>query len=106
MATLEIPVRSDNKAYSLQVDLEGTRYTLRFRFNTRMGRWVMDIADSVNTDILNGVVLLTNYPLTDQYADTALPPGRFVCIDESGENKDPGTNDLGNDVKLLYEEAS
>ncbi len=52
------------------------------------------------------MVLLTNYPLTDQYADTALPPGRFVCIDESGEDKDPGTDDLGNDVKLLYEEAS
>lgn len=106
MSVQELPLRSDFKAYNFQVDLDGQTYTLRFRFNTRMGRWIMDIADAAGVDILTGVVVLTNLPLTDQYLHLeAMPQGRFIAIDETGENKDAGENDLGNDVKVVYEEV-
>lgn len=105
MAVIEIPVRSDFKAYTIQVDLEGVTYTLNFRFNTRLQNWVMDIADAAGTDLLNGVVLLTNVALTSYVVKDGLPPGKFICIDESGANRDAGIEDLGNDVKLLYEES-
>lgn len=106
MAYLELPVRSDFKAYSFQVDLEGTTYGLNFRFNTRTQNWEMDIRDSLGNDLLTGIVLLTNVLLTRQYVREDLPPGQFLCVDESGQDKDPGSEDLGNDVKLLYEESA
>lgn len=106
MPLIEIPVRSDLKAYEFQIELDGNIFTLGFRFNERMGRWLMDIADSVGVEILNGVVLLTNVPLTDDYVKEGLPPGRFICEDRTGQNLDAGIDDLGNNIVLLYEEAS
>lgn len=105
MALIEIPTRSDLKAYEFQIELDGDIYTLGFRYNERMQNWVMDIADGLGNEILNGIVLLTNVPLTDDYVIEGLPPGRFICDDRTGENKDAGEEDLGNDVRLLYEEA-
>lgn len=105
MATLELPVRSDVKAYSFSLELDGLLYTFRFRFNDRTGLWSMDIADSIDNDILNGVSLLINVPLID-VTKTLLPPGEFILIDETGEDRNPGADDLGNDIKLLYQEAT
>lgn len=108
MSVQELPVRSDFKAYTFQIDLDGQTYTLTFRFNTRINLWVMDIADAVGTIIRGGagLVIQTNVPLTDQYqSNSSLPPGRFIAIDETGQNRDAGTDDLGNDIKLVYEEA-
>lgn len=106
MALIEVPTRSDLKAYEMQVELQGITYTLNFRYNERMDRWLLDIADSIGVELLNGIVLLTNVPLTDDYVIAGLPPGRFICEDTTGQNKDAGADDLGNDVRLLYEEAS
>jgi hypothetical protein len=106
MALIEIPTRSDLKAYEMQLELDGVTYTLGFRFNERLGLWVMDIGDANENDLLNGIPLLTNVPLTDDYVAEGLPPGRFICEDTTGQSRDAGAEDLGNGVRLLYEEAS
>ena len=105
MATQELPIRSDLANYDFQIDLEGTIFTLTFRFNERKGRWVMDIGDSNGDPLLNGIVLLTDVNITDQYVGDELPPGRFFVVDETGEAKNPGIDDLGNYVKLFYLES-
>lgn len=105
MTTLVLPVRSDLKAYSFKVELETVIYTLSFAYNTRRGRWYMDLADQSDNDIVTGVPILVNIPLLDQYIVEGIPPGRFIAIDESGNNKIPGEDDLGNDVKLFYQES-
>ena len=106
MALLKLPVRSDLKAYEFQVDLDNAAFTLKYRFNERLGRWTMDIATNVGADILTGLPLLTDVPLTDQFRFEELPPGRFILVDKTGENKNAGAEDLGNDVLMFYEEAS
>ncbi len=106
MALLELPVRSDLKAYSFKVDLDGTVYTLSFRYNQRMNRWLMDIATEAEDDLINGIVLLTDVILNKQYVVDGMPPGTFICEDRTGEGKTAGLNDLGNDVRLLYQEIS
>lgn len=106
MAFLEIPTRSDLKHYEFQIDLENITYTLEFGWNQRAERWYMAIYNATGDLLLGDVILLTNVPLLDQYIDENLPPGRFILIDESGENKNPGENDLGNDVKLFYDEST
>lgn len=105
MAVVEMPVRSDVKAYEFQIELDGVIYTLKFHFNSRAERWVMDIADFGGTELITGLFLLTNIDLNAQFVGEDIPPGRFILIDETGAERNPGFDDLGNDIKLLYEEA-
>ena len=100
-----MPVRSDLPAYKFQLDLEQILYTFTFRYNERMDRWIMDIADENEDDLLLGTVVLTEWPLIQRFKDDRLPPGEFMAIDESGEFKYPGREELGNDVKLFYIES-
>lgn len=107
MATVvEIPVRNDLEAYSFTIELDGTNYVLSFRFNVRMDRWAMDIAKTDGTVVLAGVVLETGVDLTGRYVSDSLPPGRFLAYDESGQGMNAGRYDLGDSVKLLYEEQT
>jgi len=106
MATIILPVRSDFSAYQFQVDLEGAIYTLDFGFNTRSNRWYMSIYDSTGETLLVGdIPILINIPLADQYIDKRLPLGRFIAIDETGNNGNPTINNFGTDIKLLYQES-
>ena len=106
MAIFEIPVRSDLPAYKFQINLEGTVFILRFRFNTRLDRWVMDVQDVNEDRIVTGIPMLTNLPLLDRYQDERLPLGRFTVIDETGNNRNPPREGFGEDFKLLYREST
>ena len=106
MATLVLPIRSDYKAYDFQVDLEGIIYTLDFGFNTRSSRWYMSIYDQAKENLLIGdIPVLINIPLHDQYIDENLPPGRFIALDETGNNKEATVDNFGTDIKLFYQES-
>lgn len=106
MAILEIPVRADIPAYQFQITLDGTVYTLKFRFNVRMDRWIMDIADTDEEAILSGIPMLYGLPLVQRFELEELPPGKFVVVDETGEERNPTRTGFGDDFKLLYEEAT
>jgi hypothetical protein len=102
MAVLQIPVRSDLDAYEFQIDLDGKTYLLRFRYNSRMNLWHMDVCRVDATEILAGIPLLTNCDLIGRYNVADRPPGDFLAYDESGGAKNAGRDDLGADVVLLY----
>jgi len=106
MAILEIPVRSDIPAYNFQITLEGTVFTMHFRYNSRLERWVWDINDIDDAEIITGVPLLYGLPLLDRYRDERLPLGRFVVLDETGEKRNPTRDGLGEEFKLLYQEST
>lgn len=106
MAIREIPIRSDIPSYQFQITLEGVVYTMRFYFNTRLDRWIMDVSNVDGELIVAGIPLLVNLPLLDRFRDERLPPGRFILIDETGENRNPSRDSMGDDYKLLYQEAS
>lgn len=107
MTTIVIPVRSDFSAYVFQIDLEGVIYTLDFGFNSRSSRWYMSIFDSTGEILIIGdIPILINIPLADQYIDKRLPLGRFIAIDETGNNAQPTADNFGTDIKLFYEESA
>lgn len=106
MAFLEIPIRSDIPAYNFQINLEGIIYTLGFRYNSRLERWVMDVKDVDEVALVTGVPLLYGIPLLDRYKNPALPPGTFILIDETNAERNPTRDGLGEDYKLLYKELS
>lgn len=106
MATLVLPIRSDFKAYDFQIELEGVIYTLDFGFNTRSQRWYMSIYDQAKENLLIGdIPVLINIPLHDQYIDEALPPGRFIALNETGKYEEANDSNFGSEVKLFYEES-
>jgi len=107
MTTLVLPVRSDFKAYDFQIDLEKVVYTLDFGYNSRSASWYMSIFDQAKENLLIGdVPILIDIPLTDQYVDERLPPGRFIAINETGDNSEAASENFGTDIKLLYQEST
>lgn len=105
MSIKEIPVRNDFPAYSFSIDLDGATYTLAFKHNQRMDKWTMDIYSAEGVAIIEGIAILTNIPLTENIVVEGLPPGKFIAIDETGNDANPNESNFGTDVKLLYEEA-
>lgn len=104
MQYFEIPLRSDIPNYSQKVTLDDVVYTLAFRYNARMTRWVMDISLSAGDALLVGVPLIQGMPLTYRFIGRLenFPPGQFWIIDETEKGRDPDRDTLGQDIKLIY----
>lgn len=97
-----VPLRSDLPFFDLQAVLDGTTYTLQFRWNVRCSAWFMDVLDETADNVLvGGLQLVVDFPL-GVYQTGRNPPGVFMLIDASGLGLDPGINDLGQRVRLLY----
>lgn len=106
MAIFEMPVRNDIAAYSFKIELDLVIYTLSFRYNKRMSSWIMDIADEQESPILMGIPVQTNVALINRFIDEQLPPGQFLCLDETGDQRSPDRDNFGLDIKLLYLDRS
>lgn len=106
MATIVLPVRNDFKRYEFQTGLEGVTYRFSFGYNTRASKWFFNISDVSGNQLLADIPVLINIPLTDQYINEELPPGRFIAIDETGQNREPGIDNFGTEIKFLYQEST
>lgn len=106
MAVLVIPVKSEVPAHEFPIELERVVYTLRFRFNYRMERWILDVLTRDSVAIVTGVPLLTGVDLLGRYNSTELPPGNFMVYDTTKNMNSPGFSDLGKTVQLLYFESA
>ena len=87
------------------MELEGSTYRLRFRWHERTKAWHLDLADVDGGPIAEGLRLVLLQPLLGGLHHDARPPGDFLCDDATGLDKDPGYEDLGTRVQLLYVEA-
>ena len=104
--SLTIPLRQGLPYFSLQVQLEAVTYTLTFRWNDRQSAWFMDIANEDESTIYeSGVRVVVGYPLAVNTANRQ-PPGVFIAIDTTKKDEDPGLNELGARVQLLYFSAA
>lgn len=107
MAVVQIPTRSDLDDWSLAVDLNGVGFGLRFVWNTRDSRWMMDIRDSAGAVLLTGIPVVVNQPLTLPHVGTDLPDGLLLAMDTSGEYREIiEKTDLGDRVKLVFVPSS
>jgi len=102
----EIPARNDLPWYKFKITFEGTVYTLRFIFNTRMNRWILDIADSGDNDIICGLPILIERDIAGQYVIVGLPPGILFSRDNQTRVEQPSRYSFGMTHSLLYEDSS
>lgn len=103
-----LPTFTEYGAFKYLVDLESTRYLLRFRWLSRPASWYLSVYTS-DGELISGGVRLNLGKLIfqrDGVIDGRLPPGRIALIDRSGEGRDIETqNELGERVEIVYATA-
>ena len=104
MAYIEIPLRTDIYSYFQNVVIDGVVYRMDVRYNGRMERWIIGLSDAEGNALLAGIPLLPSYPLTEKFRGCIenLPAGQFLIVDETGAERTPTRDDLGEDIKLFY----
>lgn len=86
----------------LSVRLSGITYTLTVQYrNTPMGGWVMDIGDSNNNPIVQGIPLVTGANLLAKYGYLGFVGGIFVQTQDDPDAVPTFTN-LGTDGEVYY----
>jgi hypothetical protein len=84
-----------NPFYSEVVSLDGQGFLLNFTYNQRCDCWYLSIATTDGIDLLNGVKILSNWPLLKQCADNRLPPGEIVSMSATIDVTPARLADLG-----------
>lgn len=102
MVFLIVPARNDLPSYRFKINLSGAIFTLRLRYNSRMDRWILDIADPTNNDILNGLPILVERDLAGRFVISGLPLGTFFATDDTGEGSQPTRYSFGTTHTLYY----
>lgn len=103
MSTGVLPVRSDTPAYQFRTDLNGSEYVFDFSFNARDDHWYFDLSDADLSPIVQGVRVVCNWPLLFYVTDPRCPYGEIYAIDTTGQDQDPGRDDLGARVVMTYQ---
>lgn len=84
---LRIPI--PNSSYAEQtVTLNGQSYGFTFRYNSRAKRWKLDISDSFENVIVNGLTLIENSAITPHITLPTDFGGELVCVKlEAGDDR-------------------
>lgn len=104
MIVIPVP-QNKSAARTWRVRLDGVEYTIEARFNSRSGRWYLGLLDIDGNRLYGQVKAVCHYPLFR--LRTAGPPGLIFALDTSSsdtsvEGLNPGFDDLGNRVLLVY----
>lgn len=99
---LNLPARNDLPYYKFKITLSNVIFSLDFKYNTRMSRWIMNINDASENQILSGIPVLINRNLTAQYSTLSIPAGTIFANDDTGQDTQPTQFSFGTDHTLLY----
>lgn len=107
---LELPLRVDVAFFAYSIELDGATYGFEFLWNERAGdagTWFVTVSDVSGVVLVACRRLVVDYPILARYSsDPRLPPGMLLAADMTGTGTDPGRNDLGARVVLLYFDAA
>lgn len=102
-----MPLGNDVPWYDFTIGLSGVQYQLTIRFNSRMERWLMDIASAGGTPLLSSVPLLIGRNLIGRFAaNAALPVGMFFVLDNTNSGAEPTRNSFGTTHTLWYQDPT
>jgi hypothetical protein len=98
---IDLPV-SDGTDFDRTIFLDGVKFVIQFRFNVRLNMWVFNLLSAGYVPIVQGCGAVVKYPLLLRATSELRPVGQLYLIDTSGKDEDPGPNDLGARVQLVY----
>lgn len=100
----EIPLTPH--AQRMRLDIGGTVYTLHFKYNSVIQAWMMDVNDSADNPILEGVPLVTGSDLFGQFRYLGIGGGLPMIVMTIGPGMSPDNipqyADLGVDGHVYY----
>lgn len=97
-------------AYKFTTTIESVTYTFNVHWNGRDsdpdngidGAWYFDLLEADGTPIVTGVKVVLGTYLGRTCAHEFFQNGVLVAIDNSGDKRDPGFDDLGARVELWH----
>lgn len=106
MAVTIVPTQANTPRFSERVSLDGVTFVLRFRFNTRLSSWFLDVLDENDAPIVYARRIVIDWPLLRQtrYRDDG-PDGEMIAYDTTQRDVRPLLDDLGVRVLLGYLDA-
>lgn len=102
MTLYALPTSSSNYHYTQTLQLSGVNYQLELRYNTRMGRWILSVLDTVGQPIVQGIAMLSLRNLVGQYTTLAVPPGTLFCFNQVSPYQDPSLTSFLTDTSFVY----
>lgn len=99
ISVFEIPLNPNSQR--LKVSLAGVEYRLTLVFNGPLDAWVLDIADTADVPIAQGLVLVTGVDLLGQLAYLGLG-GALQALTDSAPDQPPTYADLGSSGHLYF----
>lgn len=92
--------------FSLDVELDGSTFTLEFRWNARTPGWHVTLSTIEGDELVSQRCLPLGRNLWFRNADPRLPPGSLIIFDTSGSGVEPTVDDLGARCQVYYITAS
>lgn len=102
---LDVASETDVDSFEQSHDLDGRSYVLRFDWNTRDESWNMNVSLPDGTLLAASRKLVVGVPLLRGLVDARLPVGMLIAADLTDTGADPGHDDLGGRVVLMYLDA-
>ena len=106
MANIIPTFQSKSSRWSMQMELDGTVYTLWFSWNDRAVAWYLDLyLSDGETRVLCGLKLVVDYDMLLQYhALPGCPPGQLFLADQEAylTTAAPTYDDFGERYLLVY----
>jgi len=97
-----LPITADVSNFSEEITLENVPFRFDFVFNNRSNQWSMSVLNINLTPIVEGIKLVLNYGMFEQFRSYDLPPGELYAIDSTGDEIEITRTNLGNTVLLIY----
>lgn len=97
-----VPIQRGESAFEQRVPLGEALFRMRFRWNPRAATWYLDLSTDAGDPLMTSVAIRVGVPLTSHSPDPRLPAGALIAVDTSGRGRDPGLDDLGARVPLLF----
>ena len=100
--SVDLPISNGLIDYDFTVDLSGTFYTLRFRYNYRSNTWMMDINNQTGDALYVGIPIYINVDILRQIRSYNIPKDILLALNNFDSTADPDRNSFSEDVVLTY----
>lgn len=102
---IDVRLPKDTALYTIDVDLDGLRFALRFDYSAREDRYYMSVYDADGAAVRRGLKVLPNVAMLRLVRVGSRPPSElvfFVPASKGADDEPPTYEALGRSVQLSY----
>lgn len=97
-----LPLIPSEPHYIFRTTLNDTQYSFDVRWNSRDQAWYFDMFDREGVSIVLGAKIVLGTYLGRRSTHDFFATNILVAVDESGQNRDAGFDDLGTRVNVYH----